>query len=102
MMLKGHTSIRRAKISAGALASRATIGARLPALTFDSVFPSNGRRHAWMPNDAVDQFAKEVVLTVLIASHLPRHESWTALALQLPICFEVRALSGILVSSTPE
>ena len=26
----------------------------------------------------------------------------TSLALQLPICFEVRALSGSLVSSTPE
>jgi hypothetical protein len=27
---------------------------------------------------------------------------WSSLALQLPICFEVRALSGSLVSSAPE
>jgi hypothetical protein len=33
---------------------------------------------------------------------LPSGCSSKLLALQLPICFEVRALSGSLVSSTPE
>jgi hypothetical protein len=88
MMLKGQASIRHIKIFSGALASLAMMGARLPILTFDSVYPlSNGRRHAWMPNDAIDQPATEArwperatVLTVLIASESASNDtdSWSA------------------------
>ena len=31
-----------------------------------------------------------------------KKEKWIGLALQLPFCFEVRSLSGSLVSSAPE
>jgi hypothetical protein len=41
-------------------------------------------------------------IDILPSSRIERDLGIDSLALQLPICFEVRALSGGLVSSTPE
>jgi hypothetical protein len=80
---------RRCKIASEALASLAMIGATLTSLTFASLYPSNGRRPAWLPNDVVDQSAAKagrservVVLTFLsVGAHLPNAtESWVATA----------------------
>jgi hypothetical protein len=48
----------------------------------------------WTPQGSPLLYWRERAVVALMA--------FEGLALQLPICFEVRALSGSLVSSTPE
>jgi hypothetical protein len=55
-----------------------------------------------MPRPPADPTVLVPTSAVLQRLHDEVPADYFTLALQLPICFEVRALSGSLVSSTPE